>query len=107
MYHLYPLDDDFNTTRFEFPISAHTTVLTLPEYVINVADDEINEREEVFVLVAEIGSDVPNESACFQERHGTDCTADGRRGVATIRIIDNDRKQINFNLKVTDSAMHV
>ena len=66
-----------------------------------VDDDDINEVEQSFALLAEIGDDVPDncyvesegrtECSCFQIQVGaTECL--GRSGATKIRITDNDRK---------------
>ena len=56
-----------------------------------IVDDNIDEDEQSFAIIAEIGADVPDAVACFQAEEGqTDCF--GRRGATEIRITDNDRK---------------
>ena len=59
-----------------------------------VIDDDIDEIEQSFAIVAEFGPDVtevPFNFSCFQLQAGeTECL--GRRGVTEIRITDNDRK---------------
>ena len=72
---------------------------TLPTF-FSVIDDDIDEVEQSFALVAEIGPDVTNtcyvdgvgvtECSCFQYPNSEGCH--GRRGVTEIRIIDNDGK---------------
>ena len=69
----------------------------LPEFY-SIVDDEINEVEQSFALVAEIGPDVTatcdvdgiiSECSCFQTEIGeTQCF--GRSGATEIRITDND-----------------
>ena len=63
------------------------------EFVIpenfEVIDDEIDEIEQSFALVAEIGEDVPEEFTCFQRQVG-DSECFGRRGATEIKIVDND-----------------
>ena len=72
----------------------------------SAVDDNINEVEQSFAIVAEIGSDVPNncfvegvglsDCSCFQTRFSeTQCFGSGRSGATAIRIIDNDRKSIS------------
>ena len=57
----------------------------------NVVDDNIDEDEQSFAIVTEIGPDVPDGVSCFQTGVGvTKCF--GRRGATQITIIDNDRK---------------
>ena len=56
-----------------------------------IIDDNIDEEQQSFVVVAEIGPDVPDGASCFQITEGaTQCY--GRKGATEIRIIDNDRK---------------
>ena len=52
----------------------------------------MNEIEQDFALIGELGTDVPDSFACFQRRLGDErgCIA-GRTGATTIQIIDNDR----------------
>ena len=68
------------------------------EKFFTVVDDDLNEVEQSFVLIAEIGNDVPSncfvygvgltDCSCFQTQDGdTECF--GRSGA---RIIDNDCK---------------
>ena len=54
-------------------------------------DDDINEIEQSFALVVQLGDDVPDNFTCFQ-RHLGDSECFGRTGVTEIRITDNDRK---------------
>ena len=64
-----------------------------------IVDDNIDEDEQSFAIIAEIESDVPDAVACFQIEEGqTDCF--GRRGATEIRITDNDRKY-NTQLQAT------
>ena len=70
-----------------------TQVFVLPNF-FQVIDDDIDEVEQSFAIVAELGPDVtevPFNFTCFQLQAGeTECF--GRRGVTEIRITDNDRK---------------
>ena len=61
----------------------------IPEF--NIVDDNIDEVEQSFAIVAEIGPDVPENISCFQTDAGTP-VCHGRRGATKIRIFDNDRK---------------
>ena len=55
-------------------------------------DDDVDEIEQSFALIVEIGDDVPDRFTCFQIYvHDTDCF--GRTGATEIRIKDNDRKE--------------
>ena len=58
-------------------------------------DDDINEAVQSFVLVGEIGADVPDNFTCFQKEEGeTGCNANmepnARFGATTIQINDDD-----------------
>ena len=54
-------------------------------------DNNIDEIEKSFAVVAEIGGDVPDSFACFQRQVGdTECL--GRTGATEIKIMDNDGK---------------
>ena len=66
-----------------------TSTFTIPK-LFQVVDDNVNEIEQSFVLVAQLGPDVPEEFACFQTQVGvTECL--GRKGATEIKIVDNDR----------------
>ena len=69
---------------------ANTNNLEIPQF-FSVVDDNIDEYEQSFAIVAEIGPDVPDGVSCFQIAEGeTECF--GRRGATEIGITDNDRK---------------
>ena len=54
-------------------------------------DDDLDEDEQSFALVAEIGPDVPDGVSCFQiSEEARQCH--GRQGATKIKIIDNDGK---------------
>ena len=57
---------------------------------IRVTDDNINEFEQLFTLVGELGPEVPDEFACFRLPFG-EAECRGRVGATGIRIRDNDR----------------
>ena len=70
-------------------VPAGSLTFTVPE-LFRIADDNIDEDEQSFAIVAEIGDDVPDGISCFQRGVGlTECF--GRRGATEIRITDNDR----------------
>ena len=80
------LSDKNNTVM----IPANTNMFSVLEE-FTIVDDDIDEDEQSFAVVAEIGPDVPENVSCFQLGAGrTECF--GRRGATEIRIIDNDRK---------------
>ena len=56
-----------------------------------IVDDKVNENEERFYLIAEVGPDVPKDVVCFLREAG-DTTCHGQVGAAQIDIIDNDGK---------------
>ena len=67
----------------------------LPDF-FQVIDDDIDEVEQSFAIVAEFGPDitdheVPFNFSCFMVQ-ARDSECFGRRGVTEIRITDNDRK---------------
>ena len=59
--------------------------------LFSITDDDINEVDHSFQLVATIGMDVPDNISCFQTQVGeTNCL--GRSGATEIILVDNDRK---------------
>ena len=70
-----------------------TQEFALPNF-FQVIDDDIDEVEQSFAIVAVLGPDVtevPFNFSCVQLQAGeTECF--GRRGATEIRITDNDRK---------------
>ena len=71
-------------------VPADTIRFPIPEF-FSVVDDDINELNHRFAIVAEIGEDVPENISCFQtERGSSHCY--GRQGATMIIIGDNDRK---------------
>ena len=82
---------DFVNTTFTYTVQGNNTELGIIRIVLNkiTYDDDIDEFEQSFALVAEIGDDVPDSFACFQRYVGeTDCL--NRTGATEIRIMDND-----------------
>ena len=60
----------------------------IPEF-FSIVDDNVNEVEQRFAVVAEIGADVPDNVSCFQIGLGfRGCY--GRLGATEIIIADND-----------------
>ena len=81
---------DFSDTPINVTIPAGVTGFQIQQFFI-INDDNIDEDEQSFAIVAEIGPDVPENISCFQTAVGEkDCF--GRRGATEIRITDNDRK---------------
>ena len=56
----------------------------------NITDDDINEVQQSFAIIADI-IDVPENISCFQRAIG-ESICQGRRGATAIRITDNDRE---------------
>ena len=84
---------DFTYASLTIEIPAATTVFEVPVF-FNVTDDDIDEVEQSFAIVAELGPDVlevPFNFSCFQLQVG-ETLCFGRRGATEIRITDNDRK---------------
>ncbi|CAI8002445.1 hypothetical protein GBAR_LOCUS3394 [Geodia barretti] len=88
--------------------SNHTTTITIPansnpSYKITqfftIEDDNIDEDEQSFAIVGEIGQDVPDGISCFQTEVGSDVCF-GRRGATEIRITDNDPMIIGFTQRI-------
>ena len=78
---------------FTFKVEGESTelgvhLIRLENVTIN---DEINEIEQKFALVVEIGDDVPSNFTCFQ-RQVSDSGCQSRTGAREVRIIDDDRK---------------
>ena len=77
---IIPIGADFNDTTFTFTIEGKSTWFLMR--LENIAiDDDIDEIEQSFALVA----------ACFQRQVG-DTNCYGRTGATEIRIMDNDSK---------------
>ena len=91
---------DFTTvlTSVTVPASISGGIQTfqLPQFY-TVIDDNIDEFEQSFALIVEIGPDVPTnchegaDCSCFQTILG-DSNCYGRTGATEIRIRDNDCK---------------
>ena len=60
---------------------------------LSIVNDNVDEDEQSFAVVAEIGRDISDEISCFQTLVGqAECF--GRQGATQIRIVDNDRKYL-------------
>ena len=91
--HTYPPDTDFSDTSTEVNISADSVEFDI-QSLVTIIDDNIDEDEQSFAVVAEI-LDVPENISCFQKQAGiTECF--GNRGATKIRIVDNDGKHLYF-----------
>ena len=83
------------TITVEIPAATTdgTQTYEVPDF-FQVNDDDIDEIEQSFAIVATIGNDVPDAPfnfSCFQLAAG-EIECFGRRGATEIRITDNDRK---------------
>ena len=86
----FPSGDDFTYEPLAIKVPANLQRYTIQQF-FNVVDDNFDEDEQSFAIVAEIGPDVPDGISCFQTAVGvTECF--GRCGATQIRITDNDRK---------------
>ena len=85
-----PSGDDFTIEPLTITIPANRQSYTI-ETFFNISDDNLDEDEQSFAIVAEIGPDVPDGVSCFQTGVG-EIRCFGRRGATEIRIADNDRK---------------
>ena len=85
--------------------TAGTQTFEVPHFFC-VIDDNIDEIEQSFAVVAEIGPDVPASFSCFQFS-AADAECFGRRGATEIRITDNDRKKngTQFSFKKNSLAL--
>ena len=85
-----PSGDDFTNEPLTITIPANQQSYTIEQF-FNISDDNIDEDEQIFAIVAEIGRDVPDGVSCFQIPNA-EIECQGRRGATEIRITDNDRK---------------
>ena len=86
-----PPDPDFSDDPITVTITAASTTFVIPTF-FTVNDDDIDEDEQSFAVVAEILG-VPESISCFQTAPGT-IPCYGRRGATEIRIVDNNSKFI-------------
>ena len=92
-----PIGADFSNELVTVVVPAESVTFTVPEF-FTIVDDDIDEDEQSFAIVAEIGPDVPENVCCFQLGVG-EIQCHGRRGATEIRITDNDRKLFSFCLR--------
>ena len=76
----------------EVPAYVAGGMYELPHDWFNVTDDNVNEIEQSFAVMAEVGADVPDGISCFQ----TQDRETNRSGATEIGIEDNDRKLVNI-----------
>ena len=80
---------DFIATPFVVEIPAGTTTFIIPN--ITIIDDNLNEKEEVFLLVARIlGKAALNNASCFQLMQCDPCNNHVHIGGTRLRIRDDD-----------------
>ena len=82
-------DRDFSSGTINITIPANRMSFEIPKY-FTIIDDDINEVQQTFAIIAEI-IDVPENISCFQHAIG-ESICQGRHGATAIRITDNDRE---------------
>ena len=91
--------DDCVTVMVPAAVQPGPQTFPLPEFY-SIVDDDINEVDQSFALVATVGDDVTatcdvngiiSECSCFQTGVG-EIECFGRSGATQIRISDDDRK---------------
>ena len=92
-----PPNPDFSNGTITVTVPSERTIFQIPTF-FTVNDDNLDEDEQRFAIVAEI-LDVPENISCFQTAPGT-IPCYGRRGATQIRIIDNDRKYLPFHIVI-------
>ena len=91
--HLISSGKDFIISTVTYPVPVMTTSFQFPAF-FEVVDDEVNEIEQSFAVIARI-EDTPPDVGCFKVVVGaTDCF--GRYGAIQVRISDNDGKKNRF-----------
>ena len=100
---LVPLGKDFTDVLSVVIIPASPDVngvFEIPANVTTITDDEIDEFQQSFILVAEIGSEVPVSFVCFQRQASGDTGCRGRAGATEIKILDNDGEFVNNRISL-------
>lgn len=92
-FYIYSGADFTNQTHTVTIPATRRGTFELSKELFGVIDDNLNEFEQSFALVAHLGDDVPDRFVCFQRQVG-DQECLGRMGATEIRITDNDRKWI-------------
>ena len=87
---------DFSDQPITVEVPAHSRTFRVTEF-FTIVDDDIDEDEQSFAIVAEIGPDVPENIGCFQTGL-RDAECHGRRGATEIRITDNDRELFTYGI---------
>ena len=88
------LVNDYDDRIFIKTIPPSTTSRILSQD-IRISDDDINEIEQHFALVGELGPEIPDEFTCFRVTFG-EAECRGRVGATGIRIRDNDRQCFSY-----------
>ena len=86
----YCIGSDFSPQSTTLQVPANRESYEVESFLV-IIDDNIDEDQQSFVIVAEIGQDVPDGVSCFQITEGA-AQCHGRQGATEIRIIDNNRK---------------
>ena len=107
LFSLFPRPISSVTDFSDQPITVEVPAnggrrFTLSEF-FTVVDDNIDEDEQSFAIVAAIGPDVPEQIKCFQFGEG-EVGCRGRRGATEIRIYDNDRELFTYHVCFTLGA---
>ena len=98
-HYLFKTGIDFTNAAFNITIPPNEDESEPSEHEIplrfNVTDDNVAEVVQSFVLVAEIGADVPEDFTCFKRKENeTGCNANmesyARFGATKISINDDD-----------------
>ena len=92
LFHISDADFIENATLVTVPAGSHSYIV--PE-LFTIVDDNVNEPQQSFAIIAEIGEDVPENISCFQTEIGSSHCY-GRHGTTAIGISDNDHKYGTF-----------
>ena len=88
--HFISSGKDFFISNVTLSPPQYTITYILPIFFKSV-DDEVNEIEQSFAVIAHIGDDVPLDVGCFKvTNEATECF--GRYGAFKVNIIDDDGK---------------
>lgn len=96
---LASVGEDFDDVPYNITIPAteedSNGIFIIPNDMLIIFDDNIDEITQSFALIAQLGSDVLNSFACFQKHiFATECF--GRGGVTIIKIVDNDGMYVDM-----------
>ena len=94
--HLILSDADFSDLSHTIEVPANSQTFGVTQFY-TIVDDDIDEDEQSFAFVVEIGPDVPENISCFQTQIGV-AECHGRRGATEIRITDNDRELFTYGI---------